>query len=287
MYHELPGIWKDLLRNGLKEDGWPWDWTTLGTRKSKNRKLHARVIGKSEGIWAAESLVTALESLAENIQAKSRLSDGKKFKIGQVIVTIQGATDEILALERPFLNLAAYSSGIATTTARLVEKVQQACPNFTPRITLTRKTLPHYRDISIHSVRVGGGYPHRVSLAGGVLIKENHIAAAGSILKAVEGVRALAPHGLKIEVEVRNQSELQQAVDAHAEGILLDNFSPEQVLSSVKFLKKVKNRPFIEVSGGLTESNISSYAIPGVDVLSVGGLTHSVQAVDLSLLIYE
>jgi nicotinate-nucleotide pyrophosphorylase (carboxylating) len=287
MYHELPGLWKDLLQTGLKEDGWPWDWTTLGTRKNQTQKLKARVIGKSEGIWAAESLVSALRTFDSDILTQSLLADGEKFKFGHRLVTFKGPASTLLALERPFLNLAAYACGIATATAQIVKQVQAACPKNTPRVTLTRKTLPGFRDICIHSVRVGGGFPHRVGLGSGVLIKENHIAAAGSILKAVQGVRAIAPHGLKIEVEVRNDQELREAIKAEAEGVLLDNFSPDEVRAAVKFLKAQKQSPWIEVSGGLSEMNISKYAIDGVSVLSLGALTHSVQASDLSFLVDE
>ena len=133
MYHGLMDVWKDLLRAGLKEDGWPWDWTTLGThpeiRKTKNQKIHARVIAKSEGIWAAEGLVLALNQLGsemvENLQAQSVLSDGARLSPGDLVVEITGNTSDLLALERPFLNLAAYVSGIASSTHRLVEKAKQ------------------------------------------------------------------------------------------------------------------------------------------------------------------
>jgi len=285
MYHEFPDLWKDLLRAGLKDDGWPWDWTTLGTRNDKTQSLKAKVIAKSNGVWAAEKLVKTLSQISSTIQAESRILDGKRFKAGDVLVDMKGLSSEVLALERPFLNLAAYVSGIATTTSRIVEKVKNACPKNTPRVTLTRKTLPGYRDVAIHGVRVGGGYPHRVSLSGGILIKENHIAAAGSILKAVRGVRAVAPHGLKIEIEVRSSQELKEALEADADGVLLDNFSPAGVQSAVKLLSKHPRRPFVEISGGLNEANISDYTIQGVDILSVGALTHSVKVVDLSLLV--
>jgi nicotinate-nucleotide pyrophosphorylase (carboxylating) len=285
MYHGQGDLWRDLLQSGLKEDGWPWDWTTLGTQQGHSQELKAQVIGKSEGVWAAETLVNVIQQCLPSLRAKSQLTDGHKYSPGTCLVQLTGKAADLLAIERPFLNLAAYVSGIATMTARFVEKIQIACPQRTPRLTLTRKTLPGYRDIAIHGVRMGGGHPHRVSLSGGVLIKENHIAAAGSIRNAIEGVKKTAPHGLKVEIEVRSEEELQEAVQAGAEGILLDNFSPEQVKSALKMMKSLSHRPFVEVSGGLTEDTIASYSLEGVDVLSVGALTHSVQVVDLSLLV--
>ena len=152
-------------------------------------------------------------------------------------------------------------------------------------MTATRKTLPGYRDLAVHAVICGGGYSHRVSLAGGVLIKENHIASAGGVAEAIRGVQSVAPHGLKCEVEVRSMDELKQAVAAGAEGVLLDNFTPAQIRDGIKFVRGSGKSVFIEASGGLNESNISDYVIDGVNILSSGSLTHSVQAIDLSLLI--
>jgi nicotinate-nucleotide pyrophosphorylase (carboxylating) len=293
MYHEQtdlspnlgPDLWKNLLYAGLKDDGYLWDWTSIGTTKNPSQQLTAKIIGKSEGLWAAEGLVDTLKTIPGFTKAKSLLKNGKKFKPGTPLVSLTASSRELLAFERPFLNLAAYVSGIATQTNHFVKIIQEACPVKTPRLTLTRKTLPFYRDVAIQGVLAGGGYPHRVSLSGGILIKENHIVAAGSLLKAIQGVRAIAPHGLKIEIEVRSEKELKDALTGKAEGVLLDNFSPSQIRSALKIINKTSQNIFVEVSGGLTEKNIADYAIQGVDVLSVGALTHSVKAVDLSLLV--
>ena len=282
MFHDF---WKDLLRKGISEDGAPWDWTTLGVRGSLAQNLKAQIIAKSHGVWAAATLVEATRELYPDLKMKSLLRDGDFFSSQQVLVELEGPVGRLLVVERPFLNLAALSSGIAAQTQRVVDQVKKACPEKTPRVCLTRKTLPGYRDLSIHSVRIGGGYPHRVSLSGGALIKENHIAAAGGVALAIEGVRGVAPHGLKIEVEVRNLKELQEAVNAQAEVVMLDNFSPDQVKDALKLLQKSASSVLVEVSGGLTQENIEFYALPGVHVLSVGALTHSVRSVDLSFLI--
>lgn len=289
-------VWKELLTQGLDEDDWRWDWTTLGTLQVSKQKLKASVRAKSHGVWAGSPLVEAVNEHPENIQSihsseyeplmvRSLLKDGERFEPGTVVAEFQGSGRLLLAFERPFLNLASFVSGIATRTADLVTRVQAACPKRTPKVTSTRKTLPGYRDLSIHGVRSGGGYSHRMSLSGGVLIKENHIAAAGGIREAIEGARQIAPHGLKIEVEVRNLDELQVALKANAEIVMLDNFNPNQVREALRIVYEGCYRPMVEVSGGLNELNISTYAIEGVDILSVGSLTHSVQAVDLSLLV--
>jgi nicotinate-nucleotide pyrophosphorylase (carboxylating) len=295
----ITGIdYKSLLKVGLTDDGWPWDWTTLGSVKDPSKKVRAQIIAKAPGIWAGSSLVAAVEALAKEIgadagiqsqgffTAKSLVKDGAFVKAGQRVCEWSGHSNLILALERPFLNLASYVSGIATATHELVTIVKKACPKKTPRVTCTRKTLPGYRDLAIYGLQAGGGHPHRVSLSGGVLIKENHIAAAGSIAQAIAGCRGVAPHGLKIEVEVTSLQELDEAIEAMAEVIMLDNFSVTDVKKALLVIDRVKNaRPVIEVSGGLHASNIEHYAIPGIDVLSVGALTHSVKALDLSLLV--
>lgn len=315
MYHRSPDMWKDLLLTGLSEDGWPWDWTSLGSQPSESsqptKPIHARIIAKAHGIWAAEDLVRAFNRAALEISiatdqpgkhssqatanALSKIKDGHAFQPGEVLVEFTGSARDLLALERPFLNIAAYVCGIATATHRVVQIVEEAylknrstshgLPRVLPRVSMTRKTLPGYRDVAIHGVRAGGGFPHRVSLAGGILIKENHIAAAGGIAKSIEGVRAIAPHGLKVEIEVRNLSELQEALNAKAEGVLLDNFTKEEVQAALKLIASQTVKPFVEVSGGLSESTISDYAVPGVDVLSMGSLTHSVTIIDLSFLV--
>lgn len=286
------------IEQGLDEDGSPWDWTTLGTMvQPRSAATNARVIAKSDGVWAGEALVQALNRVYRDrfssvtlqtpgrVFATSNFGDGARVKKGDVLCEWSGAAPAILALERPFLNLAAFASGIATQARALVDAVQAACPECPPRVTSTRKTLPGYRDLSVYGVICGGGISHRINLAGGVLIKENHVASAGSIRSALDGARAVAPHSLRLEIEVRDESELQQAIDAGADAVLLDNFSPDQVRAALSRIAGCGRQIVTEISGGLNESNIASYAIPGVDVLSVGSITHSVKALDFSLLV--
>jgi nicotinate-nucleotide pyrophosphorylase (carboxylating) len=294
MYHDLTAQWKELLRQGLRDDGWPWDWTTLGTMGRADASLRARIVAKSPGIWAGEGLALAAERVSQELELplkiRSRIKDGARLKPGDVVCEWEGAARSLLALERPFLNLASYVSGVATATRELVDEVARAWggnPGQPPRVTPTRKTLPGYRDVAVHGVNCGGGIPHRVSLSGGVLIKENHVAAAGGIASAVQGARAVAPHGLKIEIEVRGLRELQEAVEAGAEVIMLDNFTPPQVSEALGKLAGWARGPLplVEISGGISRDTIGSFAIPGVNIISSGSLTHSVRALDLSLLV--
>ncbi|HTL13126.1 MAG TPA: nicotinate-nucleotide diphosphorylase (carboxylating), partial [Bdellovibrionota bacterium] len=166
-----------------------------------------------------------------------------------------------------------------------VEKAARAAGCAAPRVAPTRKTLPHYRDLALFAVRAGGGHPHRVNLAGGVLIKENHVAAAGGMARAVEGARRTAPHGLKIEAEVRNRQELDEALAAGADGVLLDNFAPKQAIEAARAAKKKNSRVLVEISGGVSEETAGSYVDAAVDVISSGSLTHSPKALDISMLL--
>ncbi|MBC7692287.1 MAG: carboxylating nicotinate-nucleotide diphosphorylase [Methylotenera sp.] len=294
---------QNYLLQGLNDDGWEMDWTTLGVAKAGGkkgiRKIKAKIIAKSSGVWVGEGLSQALELLSNEmgspIRVKSLKTDGTFLKPGVTVCQWEGSPQAILALERPFLNVVSYLGGIATRTRGLVDQVEKAWPrnekSALPRVTSTRKTLPHYRDIAVYAVMCGGGFAHRVSLSGGVLIKENHIAAAGGIAQALAGVRSVAPHGLKLEIEVRNLKELSKALKSGADAVLLDNFTPAEVKEALILIQHSSAsevaKPVVEVSGGLNESSIASYAIPGVHVLSVGSLTHSVQSIDLSLLVTE
>lgn len=289
MYHAVTEISKKLLAQGLDDDSWHWDWTTLGTLGNERGKIiGAKVVAKSEGVWAADPIVEATVRLSHElglpVRIESRVKSGQKLKPGQEVCAWSGPAGMVLALERPFLNLASYVCGVATATRTLVDVAEKVSKD-RPRITSTRKTLPGYRDLAVHGVIAGGGHSHRVSLSGGVLIKENHIAAAGGIARAIAGARSVAPHGLKVEIEVRSIGELQQAIDGKADGVLLDNFTPAQVDEAVALIGKTAPTLFVEVSGGVNESNIGSYVRPGVHVISSGSLTHTVKAVDLSLLV--
>jgi len=283
---------RSLLEEGLREDGYSLDWTSMGL--PRGRKVKAKIVAKSTGVFYGAEIARAAAAVSEGIglpfQVRTPVADGTIVKAGTKVVEIAGNATGILALERPMLNLAGYLSGIATRTRSLTDSTRSEWTKRKhhgppPRITATRKILPYYRDAAIAAVMAGGGFSHRVNLAGGVLIKENHISAAGGIRAAIVASRRVAPHGLKIEIEVRNTNELKQALAERADVIMLDNFTPGEVRAAVQVVEDVDYQPLIECSGGINETSIVEYAIPGVHLLSVGGLTHSVTALDLSLLV--
>lgn len=277
--------WKNALKIGLEEDGWQQDWTTLGALSAqKHPILLAQLYAKESLIWSAEGLCVALVELAreqkiENFKITRVPKDGEEFAPGDLVAEWVGGAGFVLGTERVLINLASYSCGISTMTKKIVQRA----PGI--KITPTRKTLPGYRELCVHAVIVGGGFPHnRSSLSSGVLIKENHIELAGGIPQAVVGARSVAPTGLKIEVEVKNTNELRQALEQKVDIVMLDNFKAEEIEHALGMVKKSNHRPVIEVSGGINESNLSHFVIEGVDMISLGALTHSVKSSDLSLI---
>lgn len=285
--------WKKWLAIGLEEDSIGFDWTAraaaLSRGKKANASIRATLIAKANGIWAAETGLEALEILSQEmglaIRVRSLVKNGDTVKPKLKICEWTGSSEAIVTFERTFINLAAYTSGIATQTRAFVERVNAKKMKNPPRITGTRKTLPGYRELAIESTLIGGAHPHRFNLSGGVLIKENHIAAAGSVEAAVKHAREVAPHLLKIEIEVKNEKELKEAIKADAEVIMLDNFSPAQIKSAIS-LKPASGFTF-EASGGISLDTIDQYLIEGLDVISIGSITHSVKALDLSLLVTD
>jgi nicotinate-nucleotide pyrophosphorylase (carboxylating) len=295
---ELPEVksliqpWKKWILCGIEEDSTAFDWTARATARARGldseKEIEAKLVAKANGIWAAEMGLYALEILSLEhgllLKIEKFIQDGAQVLPGQKICTWHGTPEAIVTFERTFINLASYTSGIATNTNAFVKRAREKGLKNTPRITATRKTLPGYRDLAIQSTLIGGAHPHRFNLAGGLLLKENHIAAAGSIAKAVKNARDTIPHLLKIEIEVRNLEELREALDSGAEVIMLDNFTPAQAKEAVK-LKPGTGEVVFEISGGIQLRNLDEYLIEGVDVISVGSLTHSVTALDLSLLV--
>ncbi len=279
--------WKHFIQIGLQEDSIAFDWTARSVRSAKRKK--ATLIAKQNGIWAAETGLSALKLVSQEmgmpIEISTQIKDGEALTPGLKICEWSGEAESLLVFERTFINLASYTSGIATQTDQLVQKVKSVNLKHTPRVVPTRKTLPGYRDLAIQSAIIGGAHPHRFNLSGGLLIKENHIAAAGGISQAIKAARATAPHLLKIEIEVRSITELKIALLEGAEVIMLDNFTPDQIKDAIR--QKPTHGTLYEVSGGINLTNIESYVIEGVDVLSLGSITHSVKAIDLSLLMNE
>jgi nicotinate-nucleotide pyrophosphorylase (carboxylating) len=203
-------------------------------------------------------------------------SDGQTTFAGEVLALLHGSLHTILTGERTALNLLGRLSGVATLTSEFVRAIEG-----TPaRIVDTRKTTPGLRLLEKYAVRVGGGHNHRFGLDDGILIKDNHVRAAGGVGEAVTRARNAAPQGLVVEVEVTDLSELDEALAAGAEAILLDNMAPEMIREAVG---RAGGKAVLEASGGVTLDNVRSYAEAGVDLISIGALTHSARAADVSL----
>jgi len=207
------------------------------------------------------------------------VDDGQRVEKDALVAQVNGSVASMLMGERVALNFLQRLSGTATMTRAFMDALPE---NTTTSLVDTRKTTPGMRWLERNAVRDGGGNNHRVDLAGGVLIKENHIAAAGSVTRAVTLCKEGAPHPLKVEVEVRNEAELDEALAAGADIIMLDNMTVEQMAQAVK---KVNGRAILEASGGVNLKTVAAIAATGVDIISVGGFTHSAPGADISFLI--
>jgi nicotinate-nucleotide pyrophosphorylase (carboxylating) len=274
-------ILEEKLKQLLAEDIGLSDVTTAAVVPS-GLTAEAAVTAKEAGTAAGvEEAIVLAESLGLN--AKAEVADGEAFRKGQVILKLSGDAKTILSVERTLLNLISRMSGIATATRRLTEKLRKA--HAKARIAATRKTAPGLLYFDKKAVLIGGGDPHRLSLSDMVLVKDNHIALAGSIENAVKNAKRNASFSKKIEVEVARVTDVLKAAEAGADIIMLDNFSPKQIKDAVKVLKKAGffGKILLEASGGITADNLLDYAATQVDIISLGELTHSVRALDVSL----
>jgi nicotinate-nucleotide pyrophosphorylase (carboxylating) len=274
-------ILEEKLKQLLAEDVGRGDVTSAAVVPAE-LTVEAVVLAKEAGVAAG---IEEVEILAESLglNAKTEVSDGEKIRNGQIILKLSGNARIILSAERTILNLLSRMSGIATATCKLVEKLQNAKAK--AKIAATRKTAPGLGYFDKKAVLVGGGDPHRLRLDDMVLVKDNHIAIAGSVENAVKKAKKNALFSKKIEVEVTNTADALTAAEAGANIVMLDNFSPTQVREAVEALKKAGffGKTLLEVSGGITEQNLLDYASAQVDIVSMGALTHSVKALDISL----
>jgi len=241
----------------------------------------AEVIAREAGIICGiEEAKILLESLG--LQTKVLVKDGQKIGTSQVLLKISGKTRNLLSVERTLLNLLSRMSGIATATRELVEKIKKR--KLKTRIACTRKTAPGILYFDKKAVSVGGGDTHRLHLDDMILVKDNHIMIAGNVKKAIEKAKS-ASFSKKIEVEVTKVEDALTAAKNGVDIIMLDNFSPKQIEKTIKLLKKagLREKILLEASGGITKENIMRYALTGVDIVSLGELTHSPKALDLSL----
>ncbi len=266
-----------LLLQALREDIGRGDRTTEAVLAGESVPASGDVVARERLVLAGWPVfVRAFELLGE-MNSTCRYREGDWVEPGS-LGNLKGSADVLLKGERVALNLLQRLCGIATRTRLLADRIAH-----TPaRLLDTRKTTPLWRELEKYAVRTGGGANHRHGLDDGILIKENHIAMAGGVLEAIAACRRHAAHLQRVEVEVRNLAELDQALAGGAEAILLDNMSVEQVREAVR---RVEGRCKIEVSGGLNEDTLVAYAETGADFLSMGALTHSVRACDVSLLL--
>lgn len=265
-----------LVENALVEDVGSGDITarlTVADDAISQAVIRTHEDGVLAGIDIAEMVFAVVDSSAEFTKEKK---DGDWIRSGEALAFVEGNSRSLLLCERVALNFLQRLSGIATRTAKFVELVEGTRAS----IVDTRKTTPGLRVVEKYAVRVGGGKNHRFGLYDGVLIKDNHIVAAGGIANAVESARRNAPHSLRIEVEVTNLDELKQALEAGADAVLLDNMDIETMRRAVEI---VNGRAIVEASGGVNEENVAEIASTGVDLISVGSLTHSVKSLDISM----
>jgi nicotinate-nucleotide pyrophosphorylase (carboxylating) len=265
-----------LIDLALQEDLGPHDITTKSLIKEKDRGS-ATVLAKEDFLLAGLSVFSRVFfRLDEKVRVASFFKDGEEIKAGNIIAKVEGPLWALLSGERTALNFLQRLSGIATFTRLVVKKVNR----YPIKILDTRKTTPGWRALEKEAVRVGGGFNHRFGLFDGVLIKDNHIQAVGSITQAIALARSKAPVTLKIEVEVDTLKKLDEALKAKADIIMLDNMSLEDMRRAVK---KIKGRALVEASGGITLENVVPVAKTGIDVISLGALTSAFRAVDISM----
>ncbi|NLG88150.1 MAG: carboxylating nicotinate-nucleotide diphosphorylase [Clostridiaceae bacterium] len=269
-------IIRDVLEKAFKEDMPSGDITT-DCIVPENAQSRAYMITKQEGVIAGiEVCIEAFRMLDPDIKINALVKDGDFVETGTRILEIEGKSRALLKAERTALNLLQRLSGIATITRLYVEKII----GYNTKVADTRKTTPGLRALEKYAVRVGGGTNHRFSLSDGVLIKDNHIKAAGSIKKAVEAAREHIPHTAKIEVETETLEQVKEALDSGADIIMLDNMPPDIMKQAVEM---INHRAVTEASGNVTLDNIEEIAAAGVDIISIGALTHSVKAMDISM----
>jgi nicotinate-nucleotide pyrophosphorylase (carboxylating) len=265
-----------LIEQALQEDLGPGDITSESTIRPDSVST-AVMLAKQELVLAGlEVAREVFHYIDPNIQFTAFVKDGDRVNAGTEIAKLLGNTRALLAGERVALNLLQHLSGIATMTAHYVERVK----GLKAEVLDTRKTLPGLRRLEKYAVRAGGGRNHRFGLYDGVLIKDNHIKAAGGITKAVEDARKSAHHLLKIEVETKTLDEVREAIAAQADIIMLDNMPIEMMREAVRL---IAGRALVEASGNITLESIRAVAETGVDAISSGSLTHSAPAADISM----
>jgi len=274
-------ILEEKLRRFVEEDVGHGDVTVFHTIP-QGTIVEAKIVAKEKGMIAGVEEALAL-SEAFSLQAKALVKEGSKVTPKTEVLHIEGDAITLLTIERTMLNLFSRMSGIATLTNRLVEMVRRA--GYKTVVAATRKTASGLAYFDKKAVGIGGGDPHRYGLDDMILIKDNHLAIAGNVRSIIRKTRERASFSKKIEVEVSRLSDVLEAAEAGVDIIMLDNFAPEKIEEAIQLLKekKLRNKILVEASGGITERNIVKYAAAGVDIVSLGEITQSARALDMSL----
>ena len=266
----------DIIKTALQEDINYLD-TTTDLMIPATARSTARFMAKAEGVVCGlEVALRVFELLDPTFSYEIRLPEGSRVAYGDIIAELEGSTRCLLKGERTALNLLQHMSGVASATDRYVRLVEGT----RAAITDTRKTLPGLRALQKYAETVGGGKNHRFNLSDGAMLKDNHIDAAGGIPQAVAASREKLGHMVKLEVETRNLDEVRQALEAGADVIMLDNMDGPTMKAAVDL---VAGRALLEASGGITDETLRAVAETGVDIVSIGALTHSVKALDISM----
>ncbi|MCZ2479042.1 carboxylating nicotinate-nucleotide diphosphorylase [Aquirufa nivalisilvae] len=269
-----------FIQAALKEDVGPGDYTTLAT-VNQDAQGKAQLLVKDEGVLAGvEMALHVFEEVDPTLQVQTFMTDGASIQHGQIVLEVQGNAQSILKAERLVLNCMQRMSGIATYTKRMVNLLEGT----RSQLLDTRKTTPNFRIAEKWACKIGGAVNHRFALYDMILIKDNHVDYAGGIKAALEkalNYNQFHQLGLAIEIEVRNESELDEVLEiGGVQRIMLDNFSPDRLRDAIR---KINGRFITEASGGITESTLRAYGETGVDYISMGALTHQIKSLDLSL----
>ncbi len=265
-----------VVLNALEED-MPYGDITTDSLIPEDRMVEAKFLAKADGVICGMPVVERVFKLIDARAALEILkNDGQAVQKGEILAILRGPAAAVLKGERTALNLLQRLSGIATRTHCFAELVK----DYPVSIADTRKTTPGLRYLEKYAVRCGGGRNHRYSLSDAVMLKDNHIAAGGGILSAVRTVRASIPHTVKIEVEVENMDMVREALESGADIIMLDNMD---IAAMAEAVRVIGGRALVEASGDVTEERIRAIAETGVDIISIGCITHSVKALDISL----
>lgn len=270
---------REQIRRWLAEDIGSGDITTMATvplGHTSRGIIHAKESGIAAGLPLARLV---FETVDQSLKFQPQAADGDRVERGTVLAVVEGSTHGILTGERLALNLMQRLSGIATKTRVYVDAAQ----GYPARIVDTRKTTPGHRTLEKYAVRVGGGHNHRFGLYDAVMIKDNHIKAAGGITAAVTAARSRIPHTMMIEVEAESAEQAIEAARAGAHIVMLDNMSPDAMQAAAAEVRAIAPHVVLEASGGIRPERVAAVAASGVDIISVGGLTHSFAALDISL----